>query len=106
MSERLQRYYIKYPESVEKINHVTLLDQGVWCKASDVTQLESENAALKAQHDRDEKEKRVLADVAKSGCPAEDGFIFEGMCCPNGDVICDHDNVTCWLAYAKQEVGK
>jgi hypothetical protein len=64
-----------------------------------VLQLESDNAELKAQHERDEKEKRVLAGLDRWCCtPKQD--------CPDGIASGYPGCIDCKLAYAKQEAEK
>jgi hypothetical protein len=79
-------------------HNITSGDDCLLCK---IEQLESENAELKAQHERDEKAMRVLAiEIRNADC---------SLCAvPTKD--CEaQTTLTCkdtMIAYAKQDAGK
>jgi hypothetical protein len=76
-----------------------------------IAQLESENASLKAQHERDEKAMRVLAlevndkyaDLGCNLCPADKMCTLANQ---YDDVDRTDECLQILIAYAKQEVGK
>jgi hypothetical protein len=64
-----------------------------------IERLEAENAELKARHERDEKEKRILAEM--HGCPTME---YANKCDINRENILTCTD--CKIAYAKQEAAK
>jgi len=88
-------FLLGFANQLDKIRHDQFEKTAVEAREemAQLEKLESENAELKAQHDRDEKEKCVLAEALAHS----DEF------CRCGDY---NGHIDCWLAYAKQEAGK